>query len=426
MCPGWTSPACRRGFVTPIPTWPPDELRAEVIAGGRSNLTYAVDGARIPLVLRRPPLGHVLSSAHDMRREHRVISRAAAARAVPVPRGRRPRRRHRRRQGHRHAVLRHGARARHGARPGPRRTPRSHAAGLRALSVELVEHLADLHAVDPAAVGLADFGRPDGLPRPPAVDLAPPARRLALPRAPGARRAAGHASRERVPDQPRDPASCTATTGSTTRSSSATATSRTSRRSSTGRWRPSATRSSTSASSRLYWDIARAAGRFAGVVPSAVDPAAGYPSFDELVEAYAARAGIAIPDLGWYRAFAAYKLAVILEGIHFRYQRRRDRRRRLRRMGALVEPLAAAGLAPAAGLETLMDFAPDARTARADRAGARVPRRARGARRARARRAARRRARGVGPAADRPRPAGDGPGRRGCGTCSCPASAAPG
>ena len=55
-----------------------------VIAGGRSNLTYAIDGARVPLILRRPPLGHVLSSAHDMRREHRVIS-ALAGTAVPVP-----------------------------------------------------------------------------------------------------------------------------------------------------------------------------------------------------------------------------------------------------------------------------------------------------------------------------------------------------
>src|SRR4051794_22998879 len=47
-------------------------FRFEVIAGGHSNLTYLVectDGRR--LVLRRPPLGHVLASAHDMAREHR-------------------------------------------------------------------------------------------------------------------------------------------------------------------------------------------------------------------------------------------------------------------------------------------------------------------------------------------------------------------
>src|SRR6187431_1493001 len=42
-----------------------EPLRASVIAGGRSNLTYSIDGARLPLIVRRPPLGHVLSSAHD-------------------------------------------------------------------------------------------------------------------------------------------------------------------------------------------------------------------------------------------------------------------------------------------------------------------------------------------------------------------------
>ena len=57
----------------------------EVIAGGRSNLTFAViDGGRRRFVLRRPPLGHVLQSAHDMGREHRIIS-ALGPTPVPVP-----------------------------------------------------------------------------------------------------------------------------------------------------------------------------------------------------------------------------------------------------------------------------------------------------------------------------------------------------
>jgi aminoglycoside phosphotransferase (APT) family kinase protein len=57
----------------------------QLIAGGHSNLTYlvtAADGRR--LVLRRPPLGHLLASAHDMGREHRIIS-ALADTPVPVP-----------------------------------------------------------------------------------------------------------------------------------------------------------------------------------------------------------------------------------------------------------------------------------------------------------------------------------------------------
>ena len=54
-----------------------------LIAGGHSNLTFAVTGAEgRRLVLRRPPLGHVLASAHDMGREHRII---AALRNTPVP-----------------------------------------------------------------------------------------------------------------------------------------------------------------------------------------------------------------------------------------------------------------------------------------------------------------------------------------------------
>ena len=56
-----------------------------LIAGGRSNLTYAVtDAAGRRVVLRRPPLGHVLATAHDMAREHRIIS-ALVGTAVPVP-----------------------------------------------------------------------------------------------------------------------------------------------------------------------------------------------------------------------------------------------------------------------------------------------------------------------------------------------------
>jgi aminoglycoside phosphotransferase (APT) family kinase protein len=57
----------------------------ELIAGGRSNMTFAVtDAAGRRLVLRRPPMSHVLASAHDMGREHRIIS-ALQDTPVPVP-----------------------------------------------------------------------------------------------------------------------------------------------------------------------------------------------------------------------------------------------------------------------------------------------------------------------------------------------------
>lgn len=56
-----------------------------LIAGGRSNITFHVtDVNGMQLVLRRPPLGHVLATAHDMAREHRIIS-AVGQTGVPVP-----------------------------------------------------------------------------------------------------------------------------------------------------------------------------------------------------------------------------------------------------------------------------------------------------------------------------------------------------
>lgn len=57
----------------------------ELIAGGRSNLTFRVtDAAGTRFVLRRPPTGHVLATAHDMTREHRIIT-AVGHTPVPVP-----------------------------------------------------------------------------------------------------------------------------------------------------------------------------------------------------------------------------------------------------------------------------------------------------------------------------------------------------
>ena len=57
----------------------------DLIAGGRSNLTFRVTGADgTRFVLRRPPLGHVLATAHDMAREYRIIA-AVGTTDVPVP-----------------------------------------------------------------------------------------------------------------------------------------------------------------------------------------------------------------------------------------------------------------------------------------------------------------------------------------------------
>jgi aminoglycoside phosphotransferase (APT) family kinase protein len=128
------------------------------IGGGRSNLTYRVDSAAGSVVLRRPPVGEVAATAHDMGREQRVIS-ALAGTAVPVP-----------------AVLATSAGGPPvdapcfvmelvegvvplGELPDGWATTEPERASAGAA---LVEVLATLHSVDPAAVGLSDFGRPDG------------------------------------------------------------------------------------------------------------------------------------------------------------------------------------------------------------------------------------------------------------------------
>jgi aminoglycoside phosphotransferase (APT) family kinase protein len=134
------------------------ELRAELIAGGRSNLTFLVYDDASKWVLRRPPLHGLTPSAHDMAREYRVV---AALEDTPVPVAR--------------AVTMRNDDSVLGAPfqmveyvPGRvvRVARELEALGDRAVidgCVDaLIKVLADLHAVDPAAVGLEDFGKPSG------------------------------------------------------------------------------------------------------------------------------------------------------------------------------------------------------------------------------------------------------------------------
>src|ERR1035437_4847128 len=60
-------------------------LDATLIAGGKSNLTFEVTSEAGVVILRQPPSGELLPSAHDMGREAR-IQQALAGTSVPVPR----------------------------------------------------------------------------------------------------------------------------------------------------------------------------------------------------------------------------------------------------------------------------------------------------------------------------------------------------
>jgi aminoglycoside phosphotransferase (APT) family kinase protein len=83
--PGIDAPRVTSWLAERLPQLEPP-LRFARVGEGQSNLTFRVqDAAGATLVLRRPPLGEILASAHDVAREHRIMS-ALGATGVPVPR----------------------------------------------------------------------------------------------------------------------------------------------------------------------------------------------------------------------------------------------------------------------------------------------------------------------------------------------------
>jgi aminoglycoside phosphotransferase (APT) family kinase protein len=134
------------------------ELRAELISGGRSNLTFLVYDDESKWVLRRPPLHGLTPSAHDMVREYRVVA-ALADGPVPVAR----------------AVTMRDDDSVLGAPfqmveyvPGQVVRTRAELEALGGPEVvsdcvdSLIRVLVDLHDVDPDAAGLGDFGKATG------------------------------------------------------------------------------------------------------------------------------------------------------------------------------------------------------------------------------------------------------------------------
>ena len=138
---------------------PPGPVTIEQFPKGHSNLTYLVRAGDRELVLRRPPFGSTVKTAHDMGREFRILSGLIDTFGrVPRPlvycedegvidapfyvmervRG---------------LILR-------GQKPPA--GLRLDTGDMRALSAALVDELAALHAVDVAAAGLADYGKPEG------------------------------------------------------------------------------------------------------------------------------------------------------------------------------------------------------------------------------------------------------------------------
>jgi aminoglycoside phosphotransferase (APT) family kinase protein len=320
-------------------------LTGTLVAGGRSNLTYVVRSGQDAFVLRRPPLGHVLATAHDMTREYRVID-ALADGPVPVP-----------------AALLLCTDERVIGAPfylmelvdGVVLRTVEDVAGLAAdrlhtLGLRLVDVLADLHGLDVDDVGLAGFGRPQGyLQRQvrrwgrqldasrsrhvPGIDDLQARLEVAVPvsRAAATVLHGDYRLDNVLVDlvQPMSPADPTNEPDPSDRIAAV-----------------------------LDWEMATLGDPLAdlGLLvvyrtrPAAPgDPvsdamtAAGFPAAAELVDRYAERTGADTSDLGWYVALGFFKLAVILEGIHFRFTHGQTVGAGFDRIGDLVGPLVRAG-----------------------------------------------------------------------------------
>jgi aminoglycoside phosphotransferase (APT) family kinase protein len=280
-------------------------ISGQVIAGGRSNLTYRLTDGTSQWVLRRPPLGNVLSNAHDMSREFKILT-ALEGTSVPVP-----------------TPIHLCQDSRVLGAPfylmnlvagtslrlsselearGPART--------RAISEQLVDTLATLHSVDPQRVGLGDFARQEAFTE----------RQV--------RRWKNQldASRSRDLDGIDELHRLLVSRKITAVGTPAIV---------HGDYRLDnvLVDDADSVTAVLDWEMATVgdalsdlalmiaySGMPAGVsVVSTVAHAPGYLNTDEIIQRYVVQSGRDTADLGYYVGLAHFKLAVVLEGIHARY-----------------------------------------------------------------------------------------------------------
>lgn len=302
-------------------------LQLSLIAGGKSNLTYLVSDGSHEWVLRRPPLGHVLATAHDMSREFRAMS-ALGGTGVPVPT----------------TLLYCSDDTVLGSpwylmskAPG---TAYSSAARLAPLGPEfaaaaahsVVRTLVQLHAVDYNEVGLGSFGHPDGY----------------LERQLTRWRKQLDASRSREIDGIDElhgrlvadiPVSQAPTIlhgdyrlGNVLLDDAAAVT------------------------AILDWEMSTIGDPLADlgllIMYSTVDTLVdgggdvtdtGFLSANDLISIYAEESGRDVWQLPWYVAFSYYKLAVIIEGIHYRHTQGKTVGEGFDVLGGYVAPLVAAG-----------------------------------------------------------------------------------
>jgi len=334
--PGLDLGAFRRWYDAQRPGEVAGELSGELIAGGKSNLTYEVTDGASWWIVRRPPLGHVQATAHDMGREFTAMS-ALADTDVPVPRM------------YAHCsdpdVL--GAPFYVMSRVdgvAMRRASELEARGREraaAITGELVDVLARLHAVDPEAVGLAAFGRPAGF-------LERQVRRWGqqLEGSKTQERPAAEELHRRLTEQAPavagDPSVLGIVHGDYRLDNCLVG--EDDRIHAVVDWEM-ATLGDTRTDLALMLVYETLGRSDAGELVSDVATADGYPDNAGQLAAYTAASGREPGDMGFHMALAYFKLAVILEGIHYRYLQGQTVGEGFDRIGEGFDLIIAAGLA---------------------------------------------------------------------------------
>jgi aminoglycoside phosphotransferase (APT) family kinase protein len=285
-------------------------LEFHFISGGRSNLTYRVEGGGRQWVLRRPPLGHVLPTAHDMAREFKVltgVTKAGFPAPTPIALCEDPNV-----NDYPFYVMdyREGVIVVDRLPDGYATRPEDR----RAMSQALARTLAQLHAIDYNAVGLSDFGRPEGyLERQvrrwseqwersetrPVPEIYEVIRRLknSIPPIPDSTIVHGDYRLGNMMLDPNDPGRVTAVLD----------------------WEMSTLGDPLTdlGYTLLYWTEPN--DRPETIAGSLVTQQEGFMTRAELIDEYSRASGRSVEFVDWYLVLAAYKLAVIVEGIWARH-----------------------------------------------------------------------------------------------------------
>jgi aminoglycoside phosphotransferase (APT) family kinase protein len=291
---------------------PVDGMEVLQFPNGAANLTYLVRFGDRRLVVRRPPFGRLAPGAHDMGREHRALSKLwrgydRAPRSFAFCDD--------------HNVI--------GAdflvtdyRPGvviwstiPPSMAHHPAVGHRA-GLAVVDALAELHAVDPAGVGLVDLGRPDGF-----VDrqLEGWTKRWLLVERPDAPEAMRTLSERLVASRP-------ASRGGAILHNDFKLDNTQFEPGDPDRVRSVFDWDQVTLGDPLvdlgillnYWPDPSDPPELAPVLNAGVTEL-GLPTRNEVVERYAARTGADLDQIRWYAAFAAWKTAVVIQQLYVRW-----------------------------------------------------------------------------------------------------------